>query len=130
MGMLKVGDRAPDFLGETSEGRGLSLASLRGRWVVLYFYPKAFTPGCTAETRLFRDNYDELRALGAEVVGISTDDVKTQRRFAAVEKVRFPLVADSKREISRRYGVLWPIIPFDKRVTFVLDPEGVVRATF
>jgi peroxiredoxin Q/BCP len=82
------------------------------------------------ETRLFRDNYDELRALGAEVIGISVDDLATQCRFAASLAVKFPLCSDRDRTISRAYGVLWPIVPIDKRVTFILDEEGVVRAVF
>lgn len=128
--MLQVGERAPDFTAESSDGRRVSLSALRGGWAVIYFFPKAFTPGCTAETRRFRDNYPELRALGAQVVGISTDDLDTQCRFAAENRVTFPLAADANKEISRRFGVLWPIVPVDKRVTFVIDPEGIVRAVF
>ena len=128
--MLKVGELAPPFEGDSSSGSAVSLAGLRGRWVVIYFYPKAFTPGCTAETRRFRDNYDDLRQLGAEVVGVSVDDLDKQCRFAAAHQVTFPLVADRGKQISRHYGVLWPLIGIDRRVTFVVDPEGVIRAVF
>jgi peroxiredoxin len=130
MNMLKAGDRAPDFTARTTDGGVLSLATKRGRWVVLYFYPKAFTPGCTTETRLFRDNYADLTAQGAEVVGVSLDDYETQCRFAGAEKVTFPLIADEDKSISRAFGVLWPLVPVDKRVTFVIDPQGMVRAVF
>jgi peroxiredoxin Q/BCP len=128
--VLKVGAQAPDFTAEASTGQRLSLGELRGRYVVLYFYPKAFTPGCTLETRLFRDNYDEIRALGAEVVGVSVDDLATQCRFAAAQSVRFPLLSDPDLTIAGAYGVRWPLVPLDKRVTFVLDKNGVIRAVF
>ena len=128
--MLKIGERVPDFTGKTSDGRELSMASLRGKKVVIYFYPKSFTPGCTAETKAFRDNYEDLKALGAEVIGISTDDLATQCRFAAEHRLTFPLLADPSQAISRAFGVLWPIVPIDKRVTFVIDEYGTVRAVF
>jgi peroxiredoxin Q/BCP len=130
MFMLKAGERAPDFTARATDGNTLRLSALRGRWVVLYFYPKAFTPGCTTETRLFRDNQRELSALGAQVVGVSLDNFETQCRFAGAESVTFPLVADEDKRISREYGVIWPLLSLDKRVTFVIDPEGMVRAVF
>jgi peroxiredoxin Q/BCP len=128
--MIQVGEPAPDFTARATDGRTLHLAELRGRPVVLYFFPKAFTPGCTAETRAFRDNYPELRALGAEVIGVSIDDLDTQCRFAGAQQVTFPMVGDRDRSISRAYGVLWPIVPVDKRVTFVIDEAGLVAAVF
>lgn len=128
--MLKVGEPVPDFRQRTSDGTTFSMAAQRGRWVVIYFFPKAFTPGCTSETRQFRDNYAELKSLGTEVVGVSTDDESTQCRFAAEHRVTFPMVADQSKEVSRAFGVLWPLIARDKRVTFVIDPKGIVRAVF
>lgn len=128
--MIDVGEPGPDFSAETSDGRRLRLSELRGRPVVLYFFPAAFTPGCTTETNRFRDNYGDIQALGAEVVGISTDGLEAQCRFAKDRGVRFPMIGDSDRRISRDYGVLWPLIGRDKRVTFVLDEAGVVRARF
>src|SRR4029077_8086832 len=122
--MLKIGERAPELTGQTSDGRQLTLSSLRGKKVVVYFYPKSFTPGCTAETKNFRDNYEDLKALGAEVIGISTDDLATQCRFAAEHRLSFPLIADSSHVISTLFGVMWPIIPIDKRVTFIIDEHG------
>jgi peroxiredoxin Q/BCP len=130
MDTVGVGSAAPDFTAPTSSGQDFTLSSLRGRIVVLYFYPKAFTPLCAAETRRFRDNYDELRALGAEVVGVSTDGVEVQCRFAERIHVPFPLVADRDHLVSKRYGVLRRIIAIDRRVTFVLDEDGVVRGVF
>jgi peroxiredoxin Q/BCP len=108
----------------------VSLRALRGKRVVLYFYPKAFTPGCTAESKRFRDNYEELRSLGAEVVGVSVDEHDTQCDFAKSHELRFPLVADNDKAISRAYGVVWPVLGFDKRVTFVIDEDGRVGAVF
>jgi thioredoxin-dependent peroxiredoxin len=128
--MLSVGDRAPDFAARSTEGQMLSLVQLRGRPVVLYFYPRAFTPGCTAETRRFRDNYEELQGFGAEVIGISTDDHERQCRFAEAEKVRFPLIGDKKGEIQALYDVRRPIIGGNRRVTYVIDEEGIVAAVF
>ncbi len=127
---IAVGSPAPDFTARASDGHDFTLSDLRGRIVVLYFYPKAFTPLCAAETRRFRDNYDELRALGAEVVGVSTDGVEAQCRFAARTRVPFPLIADDDRAISKQYGVLRSILAIDRRVTFVLDEQGVVRGVF
>jgi peroxiredoxin Q/BCP len=128
--MLKAGDAAPAFEGQSSTGGTVSSEILRGNWLVLYFYPKAFTPLCTQETRRFRDNYDDLRSLGAEVVGISVDDLDTQCRFAQSNEVRFPLVTDRGKKISKSFGVLWPLIGIDRRVTFIIDPDGIIRAVF
>jgi thioredoxin-dependent peroxiredoxin len=128
--MLSVGDRAPDFAARTTNGQLLSLSQLRGRPVVIYFYPRAFTPGCTAETRRFRDNYDDLQRFGAEVIGISTDDHEKQCKFAQAEKVRFPLIGDKSAEIQSLYGVKLPILSSNRRVTYVIDEEGVVAAVF
>lgn len=128
--MLKPGAPAPDFTVAASDGRTLRLSDFRGKRLVLYFYPKAFTPGCTAQTRRFRDNYAELQALGAEVVGVSVDTEARQCDFAQAERVRFPLVADADRTLSRDYDVLWPVLSIDRRVTYVIDPAGVVEAVF
>jgi thioredoxin-dependent peroxiredoxin len=128
--MLSVGDRAPDFAARTTDGHLLTLSQLRGRPVVIYFYPRAFTPGCTAETRRFRDNYDDLQRFGAEVIGISTDGHEKQCRFAQAEKVRFPLIGDDKGEIQTLYDVKRPILSSNRRVTYIIDEEGLVAAVF
>jgi thioredoxin-dependent peroxiredoxin len=128
--MLKVGDTAPDFTIKATNGTQVSLSSLRGRPVVLYFFPKAFTMGCTIETRQFRDNYEELRALGAEIIGISADRFDQQCRFATDNKLPFPLVGDEDKRICDQYGVLWPLIKLPQRITFVVDEEGTIQAVF
>jgi thioredoxin-dependent peroxiredoxin len=126
----ETGQPAPDFDATTGDGRRVQLADYRGRFLVLYFYPKAFTPGCTAEAKRFRDNYEELRQLGAEVLGVSLDDQAVQCRFAERHGLRFPLIADEGGRLSRRYGVKWPLLPLARRVTFVIDPEGRIAARF
>jgi thioredoxin-dependent peroxiredoxin len=128
--MIGVGERAPDFEARATDGRELRLSDFRGQPVVLYFFPKAFTPGCTTETNRFRDNYTEIRELGAEVIGVSTDGFEDQCQFAAARGVQFPMIGDTDRRISRAYGVLWPLFNLDKRVTFVIDEQGIVRARF
>lgn len=128
--MLKVGDPAPAFSGPSSQGKDVALADFAGRWLVLYFYPKAFTPGCTRETMRFRDNHAELESLGASVVGVSHDALGTQCSFADAMRVPFPLVSDGSRAIARAYGVARSLLPISKRVTYVIDPKGVVRAVF
>ena len=128
--MLSVGDRAPEFAARSTDGKMLRLSQLRGRPVVIYFYPHAFTPGCTAETRRFRDNYEDLRRFGAEVIGISTDDHEKQCKFAEAEKVQFPLIGDKNGEIQALFEVKRPILSSNRRVTYVIDEEGVVAAVF
>ncbi len=130
--MLKVGDRAPAIDLPSSAGSvfHLSERTAAGRWVVLYFFPAAFTPGCTAESKRFRDNTPELSVLGADVIGISTDDAKTQCRFAESLQVSFPLLADEGGKLSRAYGVLWPLLAKPRRATFVISPRGVIEAVF
>jgi peroxiredoxin Q/BCP len=128
--MLKVGDSAPDFTAKTTVGETVSLSALRGRPVVIYFFPKAFTMGCTIETRQFRDNYHELRELGAEVIGISADKFDAQCRFANDNKLPFALVGDEDKRICEAFGILWPLIKLPQRITFIVDEQGIVQAVF
>jgi thioredoxin-dependent peroxiredoxin len=123
--MLAVGQAAPDFEAPTQAGTPLTLSSLRGKPVVLYFYPKAYTSGCTLETKGFADHYPEFQRAGFEVIGISVDSVATQKGFAEKCHAAFPLVADSDKAIARRYGVLG-FLGVAKRVTFFLGPDGNV----
>ncbi len=125
--MLLAGATAPDFEGESFDGRQVRLSELLGKLVVLYFFPKAFTPICTIETRRFRDSYADLKALGAEVVGVSADSLATQCDFAQRHDVNFPLLADPDRRIGSSYGVLWPLLPRARRVTFVINERGVIE---
>ncbi len=127
---LEVGQQAPNFSWWNSTGKKSQLEDFRGQYVVIFFYPKAFTPGCTKETIRFRDNYDDLRALGAEVVGVSVDDDSTQCKFSDTHQVQFPLVADFGKRISRSFEVMRGILPFAKRITFIVDHQGIVVARF
>lgn len=128
--MLNVNDKAPDFAGTTVDGKPFRLSDLRGKRVVIYFFPRAFTPGCTVETRRFRDNYDDLKAAGAEVIGISVDPPSRQCDFQAKERVRFPMVGDPEHQIAEAYDVLRPLLRVSKRVTYVVSPEGTIEAVF
>jgi len=126
--MLKPGDPAPDFEGVGCDGKPVRLRDYRGRGVVLFFFPKAFTVICTEEVRHFRDNQARIRGLGAELIGVSVDNFETQCAFAKQEKVEFPMLGDADRKLSELYGVLWPVVRVDRRVTFVIDGKGVVEA--
>jgi len=128
--MLDIGEVAPSFNSLATNGRRVSLDELCGRRVVIYFFPKAFTPGCSRETRRFADVYDEIRALGAEVIGISLDSFATQCQFASRMGAPFPMIGDKDGSISKAYRVQRSWLPFDKRTTYVLDDAGVVRAAF
>jgi peroxiredoxin Q/BCP len=121
---------APAFSAEASSGAPISLADYRGKHLVLYFYPGSFTLICTRETVAFRDAASELRALGAEVVGISPDPLDTQCKFAEHYQTSFPIVADPENRIAREYGVVFPVLPRVKRVTFVIDGDGRIAARF
>lgn len=124
--MLSVGAVAPDFTAATQSGQMLQLSSLRGKPVILFFYPKANSMGCTIETRSFADHFDELSEAGLRVVGVSVDTVAAQKTFATKCDVEFPLVADSDRSIAKAYGVLG-FLGFARRVTFFLDAQGKVE---
>jgi peroxiredoxin Q/BCP len=124
--MIEVGSLAPDFEVTDAQGTKFRLSSLRGRHVVLYFFPMSFTGGCTMETRQFIELAPELARAGAQVVGISVDRPETLHRFATYCGAAFPLLSDRAKRVSRQYGVL-SFIGFAKRVTFFIDPEGIVR---
>lgn len=128
--MLSRGAVAPAFAAPTAGGPTVSLSSLRGKIVVLYFFRRAFTRNCTVETKGFRDNYADLRVLGAEVIGVSPDEMGTQCAFARELGVTFPLIPDTDRVISRSYDVKFPFLPLIHRVTYVIDPNGVIAGVF
>src|SRR5689334_242822 len=113
--MLRVGDVAPAIDATTTLGERFVLSDQQGLCTVLYFFPKAFTPGCTKETRSFTNNHAELALAGATVVGVSTDDYETQCAFAKSLQATFPILADADGSISRAYDVLWPILGVPKR---------------
>jgi len=127
--MIAVGDRAPQFTGRLADGGELRLADmLREHHVVLYFFPKDFTPGCTREACAFRDRRSELAALNAEVVGVSYDTAQKHAQFAAAYHLPYPLVSDADAAIAGQYGVarLGGWLP-TRRVTFVIGKDGIVR---
>jgi peroxiredoxin Q/BCP len=126
-GVLRAGSVAPPFEATSSDGRTVRLSDYRGRVLVLYFFPKAFTPICTLETRRFRDSLSDFAALGADVVGVSGDDLTTQCEFGRRQTVNFPLLADPDRHIQGSYGVLWPLTGRARRVTFVIDENAVIE---
>lgn len=129
--MLKVGDIAPHIDAFANDGRRFRLVEQATKLcTVIYFFPKAFTPGCTTETKRFRDNYGEIAMAGAALVGISTDDHDTQCRFAESLRAPFPMIGDHDKKISEAYGVLWPIIGRPKRVTFIVSPHRRIEAVF
>ncbi len=130
MSSLKVGDRAPEISAQTNLGTPFVLSEAGGLCTVVYFFPKAFTPHCTMETRTFSDNFNEILLAGANIVGVSTDELDTQCRFAGELNVPFPLIADPDKRIARAYGVLWPIVGLARRYTFVIGSDMTVEAIF
>ena len=133
MTKLSPGDTAPDFTLPDADGTDVSLASLRGKKVVLYFYPAASTPGCTTQACDFRDNIASLRGAGYEVLGISPDTLAKQKKFAEAEHVPYPLLCDPDRGVLEAYGAWGEKKLYGKTVTgvirstFVLDEQGVVE---
>lgn len=128
--MLKSGEIAPQFSGEATSGKKIQLSDFIGKKVVIYFFPKAFTQGCTLETQQFRDAYPDLVKLGVEVIGISVDPIERQCAFAEQEQVSFPMIADENKEIAKKYDVLWPILGVAQRVTYLVDEQGKIEAVF
>lgn len=125
---LKVGDTAPTFITKTHEGTDFDLNSRKGKWTVLYFYPKASTPGCTKQACAFRDNIEAIRKLGAEVYGVSYDSVTDQAKFHKNQRLNFTLLADEKSDILKLYGTKMAVIGLSKRWTFILDPTLKIRS--
>jgi peroxiredoxin/predicted Ser/Thr protein kinase len=127
--VLKPGDLAPEIDALTSTGERFKLSEQKKNLcTVVYFFPKAFTPGCELEARRFRDNYAEITLAGASLVGVSTDDLDTQCRFGKSMRAPFPLIGDADKTISRAYGVLWPIFERPKRVTFIVGAGRAIEA--
>ena len=128
---VKVGDQAPDFNGPTSDGSRLRLKDFAGKKnVVLYFYPKDDTPGCTKEACSFRDNLRSIRNSGAEIIGVSVDSTESHAKFAKKYSLPFPLVSDEDKRISTAYGVLRDHGLSTNRVTFLIDKNGKVAKIF
>ena len=127
---VREGDPAPDFTLPDQDGRQVRLADLRGSWVVVYFYPADDTPGCTAESCSFRDSHEDFVEAGARVIGISGQGVESHKNFADKHQLPFTLLADESNEVRKEYGVTKTLGVLPGRVTYVIDPEGIVRKKF
>ena len=128
---IKIGDLAPSFEGPTANGTLLGLKDFVGKKnVVLYFYPKDDTPGCTKEACNFRDNLQPIRSMGAEIVGVSLDGVESHKKFITKYRLTFPLISDKEKRIARAYGVLRNTRASTNRVTFLIDKKGKVAKIF
>jgi thioredoxin-dependent peroxiredoxin len=128
---VKVGDQAPDFTLPSQTGAPVSLSSFQGQKnVVIYFYPKDDTPGCTVESCSFRDSYEAFQEVGAEVIGISSDSPESHQKFAAKHSLPFTLLSDQNSQVRKQYGVPATLGLLPGRVTYVIDKSGVVRHLF
>lgn len=131
--MLNIGDKAPEVLGIDENGKEIRLSDYKGRKVVLYFYPKDMTSGCTAQACNLRDNYDALRQAGYEVIGISVDDAKSHQKFIAKNQLPFTLIADTDKKLVETFGVWGEKSMYGRkymgtfRTTFILNEEGIVE---
>lgn len=132
--MIGKGKKVPQLEGNLGDGGTLSLSSLSGKWIVVFFYPKDNTPGCTNEAKDFRDLYDRFRERGAEVVGVSRDSVRSHANFAAKHELPFPLVSDADETWCKAFDVIHEKMLYGKRYlgvvrsTFLIDPDGKLAA--
>jgi len=131
-GKLSIGDKAPEFSGVDQDGKKIALSDFKGKKIVLYFYPKDQTPGCTQEACNLRDNIGSLESGGYEVLGVSSDDVSSHKEFQQKYNLPFSLIADTDKSINQKYGV-WVEKERDgkkymgtARVTFLIDEKGVI----
>ncbi|WP_414546012.1 peroxiredoxin [Nostoc sp. CCY0012] len=128
---VKVGDTAPDFTLPAQNSATVSLRDFRGKQaVVLYFYPKDDTPGCTAESCAFRDQYEVFKTAGAEVIGVSGDSSESHQKFAAKHNLPFTLLSDKDNQVRKQYGATTAFGLIPGRVTYVIDQQGVVQYVF
>ena len=131
--MIQVGDKAPANLGFNEKGEAVTLEQYKGKKVVLYFYPKDSTPGCTAQACNLRDNYEDLRKKGYEVIGVSIDNDKSHQRFIEKNQLPFTLIADTEKELVQAYGVYGEKKNYGRtymgvfRTTFIINEEGIVE---
>ena len=130
---MKVGDKAPNILGHDENGREIKLSDFAGKKLVLYFYPKDMTPGCTTEACNLRDNYTTLRKQGYEVLGVSVDDAKKHQKFIAKHELPFSLIADTEMTLVQQMGVWGEKSMYGRkymgtfRTTFIINEEGVIE---
>lgn len=127
---IKIGDIAPDFTLISQDGSSVNLRDFRGQTVVLYFYPKDDTPGCTKESCAFRDQYEVFKEQGAEVIGISGDSPESHQKFATKYQLPFILLSDKGDQVRKQYGATAAFGLFPGRVTYVIDKNGVVQYVF
>ena len=134
--MIEAGKKAPDFTLKSSHGGRVKLRDLRGQPVVLYFYPKDDTPGCTTEACAFQDSSSKIKRTGAVVLGVSPDDVASHEEFAAKYRLKFPLLADTDKKVATKYGAWGEKMQYGRktigmiRSTFIIDETGTVRKVF
>ncbi|WP_072545189.1 thioredoxin-dependent thiol peroxidase [Mediterranea massiliensis] len=130
---MNVGDKAPETLGINEKGEEIRLSDYKGKKLVLYFYPKDSTSGCTAEACNLRDNYDTLRQAGYEVVGVSVDSEKSHQKFIEKNSLPFPLIADTDKKLVEQFGVWGEKSMYGRkymgtfRTTFIINEEGIVE---
>lgn len=127
-----AGSAAPDFSLSSQEGKQVSLKDYRGKWVVLYFYPKDFTSGCTMEAHNFRRDQEEYARRNAVILGVSVDSAESHKKFCAKEGLNFKLLADTSHEVSKQYGSLmnFGIAQISARHTFLIDPQGKIARSY
>jgi thioredoxin-dependent peroxiredoxin len=125
---LKVGDPAPVFSLKTDDGKNFDLTSRKGQWTVLYFYPKAETPGCTKQACAFRDGIAQIRGQGAELFGLSADGVEALKKFKENHSLNFTLLADPELTAINLYGTKMPLAGLSKRWTFIIGPDLKIRS--
>ena len=133
---MKVGDKAPDYLGKDQDGNEIKLSNYPGKKIVLYFYPKDSTPGCTAEACNLRDNIEQLGAEGYQVIGVSVDSEASHKKFIAKNELPFPLIADTDHKLVEEFGVWGEKSMCGRkymgtfRTTFIISPDGTIERVF
>jgi len=129
-GLLEPGTPFPAFSLQDQDGNTFDAASLRGRYYLVYFYPKADTPGCTKEACAFRDSWPEVQAAGLVVLGVSFDKPEANRAFARKYHLPFPLLSDRDKKLASQVGAKRFLIPYPRRISYLVDPHGVVRVVY
>ena len=130
---MNIGDKAPEFLGPNEKGEEIRLSNYKGRKIVLYFYPKDMTSGCTAQACNLRDNYEELRKQGYEVIGVSINDQKSHQKFIEKNSLPFTLIADTEQKLVQEFGVWGEKSMYGRkymgtfRTTFIINEEGIIE---
>ena len=133
---MNIGDKAPEILGLNENGEEIRLSNYQGKKIVLYFYPKDSTSGCTAQACNLRDNYTELRQAGYEVIGVSVDDAKSHQKFIAKNELPFTLIADTDKKLVEQFGVWGEKSMYGRkymgtyRTTFLINEEGIIEKIF